>query len=351
MKTTVNGMERKEGRFGTIFLLLVVIAVELFVGWLLKPSSISMANIQVILFAVTVNGIFAIGQSLVLLVKEIDLSVAANMVFSQMAAVYLTDAIYEGATGTEGTLIGNSGQMTDGWVMVVVLTLLIATGVGFANGVIVAKLKIPAFIATVGMQFMILGGALVISNGTPIFFLNMTETKFLGNATLANTIPVSTIIFVAIGLFMVFLCKNTTFGSRMYATGGGPKAARLSGINTARWKIIAYAVCGLMVGVAGIIAMSRMQGIEITQATDGNYEMHSIAIAIIGGIAVNGGKGSIAGTMLGAAIFTILLNILNLQGLMDYYQEAITGAVIVVISIVRQRSESKRLKELKIIEI
>jgi ribose/xylose/arabinose/galactoside ABC-type transport system permease subunit len=351
MKIKHNGIGLGEGERGTILLLMIVIAVELLIGWLLKPSSLSMANIQVILFAVTINGIFAIGQSLVLYVQEIDISVAANMVFSQMSAVYLTNALYANILGSNGTLIGNSGQMTDGWLLVVMLTLLIATGVGFANGVIVTKLKIPAFIATVGMQFMVLGGALIVSNGTPIFFLNMGETKFLGNAVLGKALPFSTILFVAIGILLVFLCKKTAFGMRMYATGGGLRAAKLSGIDTDKGKIIAYAVCGLMVGIAGIISMSRMQGIEITQATDSNFEMNSIAIAIIGGIAVNGGKGNIVGTMLGAIIFTILLNILNLQGFMDYYQEAITGVVIVAISIVRQRNESKRLKDLRIIEI
>lgn len=351
MKTNVGDIRLGKGTRGTVYLLLIVIVAELFIGWLLRPSSLSLANIGVIFFAITINGIIAIGQSMVLYVKEIDLSVAGNMVFSQLSAVYLTNSIYANVFNSGGTLIGKSGQMTDGWLLVVMLTVLIAIGIGFLNGIIVTKLKIPAFITTLGMQFVLLGGALIVSRGTPIFFLDMPETKFIGNAAIADIVPVSTIIFIATGIFMMFLFANTRFGARMSATGGGLKAARLSGINTDKWKIIAYMVCGLLVGVAGVILMSRMQGIEITQATDGNYDMNSIAIAIIGGIAISGGKGNILGTMLGAAVFTILLNMLNLQGLMDYYQKAITGVVIVVISIVRQRSESKRLKELKIIEI
>ena len=332
------------------YLLLIVLIAEVFIGWLINPTLLSPMNIQVILFACTLNGIISIGQSLVLVSKEIDLSVGANLVFAPILAVNVTNIIYGAATGT-GILQGKSGFMTGGWELVVILTLVFAVVVGIGNGLIVTKLKIPAFIATIGMQFLLKGLSYMISNGIPIFIKDVEASKFIGNASIGNIVPISVLVFIAIGLFMIFLCNKTKFGMRLYATGGGLKAAKLSGINTDKWKIIAYAVCGLMVGVAAIISMSRLQGIEITQATKGNYDMNSIAISIIGGIALSGGKGSIAGTMQATGIIAILLNILNIQGLMSYYQLFFTGCIIVVIAIIHQKNESKRLKELKIIEI
>ncbi len=348
-------MEKKLERsnkkgFLSRYLLLLVLVIEIFVGWLINPNLLTPMNIQVILFACTLNGIISIGQSLVLISKEIDLSVGANLVFAPILAVNVSSIVYQVTTGA-GILQGKSGFMTGGWEMVVVLTLVFAVIVGVGNGLIVTKCRIPAFIATIGMQFLLKGVSYIVSNGIPIFIKDVEASKFIGNASIGNVVPVSVLVFVAIGLVILFLCNRTKFGMRLYATGGGLKAAKLSGINTDKWKIIAYAVCGLLVGVAAIMSMSRLQGIEITQATKGNYDMNSIAISIIGGIALSGGKGSIAGTMQATAIIAILLNILNMQGLMAYYQLFITGCIIVVIAIIHQKNESRRLKELKIIEI
>ena len=345
---TLNAIKRQ--RFTSRYLLLVVLVAEIIVGWIISPNLLSPANIQVILVACTLNGIISTGQSLVLLSKEIDLSVGANLVFAPILAVNVSNIFYKMTTGT-GILQGKTGYMTGGWALTVILTLIFATIVGIANGVIVTKCKIPAFIATLGMQFFLKGMSYVISSGIPVFFQNMGETRFIGNTMICNVIPISFLLFVLLGIIVIFLCSKTRIGTRLYATGGGLKAARLSGINTDRWKIIAYAVCGLMVGIAAIISMSRIQGIEISQASRGNYDMNSIAISIIGGIALSGGKGSILGTMQATMIVGILLNILNMQGLMSYYKQFITGCLIVVISIAHQRSESKRLARLKIIEI
>lgn len=343
-------MQTKRKGILSKYLLLIVLIIEIFIGWLINPNLLTPMNIQVILFACTLNGIISIGQSLVLIAKEIDLSVGANLVFAPIFAVNTANIITEATSGVE-ILQGKSGFLTGGWELVVLLTIIFAVAVGLANGLIVTKCKIPAFIATIGMQFLLKGLSYVVSNGIPIFIQDVEESKFIGNACIADVVPISVLVFIVIGLVMIMMCSKTKFGTRLYATGGGLKAAKLSGINTDRWKIIAYVMCGLMVGIAAIISMSRLQGVEITQATKGNYDMNSIAISIIGGIALSGGKGSIAGTMQATGIIAILLNILNMQGLMSYYQLFFTGCIIVVIAIIHQKNESRRLKALKIIEI
>lgn len=329
-------------------LLFVVLVVEIIIGRLLSPSFLAPANIQVILFACTINGLISIGQSLVLISKEIDLSVAANLVFAPMLAVYTTSFLNKLLTG-EGILQGSTGFMTDGWAMVVVMTLVFGSLVGLINGLIVTKMKVPSFVTTIGMSFFLQGTSYLVTNGVPIVFQNLEEAKLIGNSSLGGVIPVSFIIFILVGILIIFINKKTKFGMRLYSTGGSIQATRLSGINTDTWKIIAYTFCGLLVGIAAIMAMSRTQGIDITQST--GYELNSIAIAIMGGIAISGGKGSIAGTIQATLIVAILLNILSVQGLMNYYQTAITGVIIIVLSIMYKRSESKRLKQLKIIEV
>lgn len=331
------------------YMLLIVIVIELVIGYLLNPVFLTTMNITVILFACTLNGIMSIGQSLVLIAKEIDLSVGANLIFAPVFGTYTADAILKAATG-EGILQGTTGIMTGGWALVVVLTLVYATAVGLGNGFIVTKLKIPAFIATIGMQFVLKGLCYIISNGVPIFMQGVEESKAVGNYSVGGVVPISVILFVAIGLFFLFLCTKTKFGMRLYATGGNLKAAKLSGINTDHWKRVAYVLSGLLVGVASIMYMSRMQGLEISQTASG-MEMNTLAIAIIGGISISGGSGSIAGTIQATFILAILLNILNLMGLMQYWQQFITGALVVVIAVLHKRADSKRLQQLKIIEI
>lgn len=329
-------------------LLLLVLIAEIIICYLINSFFLMPTNIQVILFACTINGIISIGQSLVLIAKEIDLSVGANLVFAPMAAVYTTHFFYTIFTGT-GILQGSTGYMHGGWGMVVVLTLVFSTLVGLLNGLIVTKGRVPAFITTIGMQFFLRGISFIVTKGVPIFFQNVEGSWFVGNASLGGVVPISVIIFFLVGLFVTFITSQTRFGMRLYSTGGGLRAAKLSGINTDRWKIIAFMLCGLLVGIASIMYMSRLQGVDITQST--GFEMTSIAISIIGGIAISGGKGSIVGTMQATIIIAILLNILNLQGLMQYYQAAITGIVIVVIAIIHKVNESKRFKKLKIIEV
>jgi ribose/xylose/arabinose/galactoside ABC-type transport system permease subunit len=329
-------------------LLLLVIVVEIAIGYLINPSLLTPSNIQVILFACTLNGLISIGQSLMLIAKEIDLSVGANLVFAPMLAVYTTNIFYNIFTGT-GILQGTTGFMTGGWAMVVLLTLVFGALLGLVNGLIVTKLKVPAFVTTIGMAFFMKGMAYVMTSGVPISFQNMEETKFVGNTSLFDVIPISVIIFIIVGLLIIFINSRTKFGMRLYATGGAEKAAKLSGINTGKWKTIIFTLCGFLVGIAAVMSMSRIQGVDITQSA--GYDLNSIAISIMGGIAISGGRGSISGTMQATLIVAILLNILSLQGLMAYYQTAITGVVIIILAIIYKRNESKRLKQLKIIEV
>jgi len=329
-------------------LLWLVVIAELAAGYALNSAFLTPMNITVILFACTLNGLLALGQSLVLIAREIDLSVGANLIFAPMLAIYTTNYLSLHLVGTP-TLIGSTGMMTGGWTAVMALTLLYAVAIGLLNGLIVTRLLVPSFITTIGMAFFLKGMSNVITNGQPIAFRNLDEAAYLGNVTLWDVVPLSFVIFVSIALVLAFLSSHTRFGMRLYATGGGLKAAGLAGINTDRWRLVSFVLCGLMVGIASILFVSRMQGLDIHQTSA--FELNSIAISIMGGIAISGGRGSLIGTMLATIIVAILLNILNLAGFGAFYQSAITGLIVLVLAILYQRRQSQRLKARKVVEV
>lgn len=326
--------------------LIPAIIVIIIVGFLLKPTFLSAANIQVILLSCSVYGFIAIAQSVVLIAREIDLSVGVNMVFSGTCSIYIANFLIQAFTGTQ---ILHAGFVTGGYPLLVIFTVLLAAGVGLLNGVIVVKAKIPSFISTLGMSYTLQGIGYLLTKGIPLFYKDMPDAVFIGNFDVANVIPLSLIILIVAAVILYIMYSKTKFGMRMYSTGGNEKAAIFSGINTGKWKIIAFTLAGLLVGIGSLLYSSRLQGVDVSQGT--GYNMTSIAIAIIGGISLTGGKGSIAGTVQATFIFAMLINILNLQGLMGYYSQAITGGVIIAIAVLHKREESKRLKALKIIEI
>jgi ribose/xylose/arabinose/galactoside ABC-type transport system permease subunit len=326
----------------------VVLIVELIIGYSLNSAFLSPMNISVILFASTLNGLLALGQSLVLISREIDLSVGANLIFAPMLAIYTTHYLSVYLTGAP-TLIGSTGFMTGGWEVVLVLTLIYSAAIGLLNGLIVTKLLVPSFITTIGIAFFLKGMANVATNGQPISFRDLPQSSFIGNSTLWDVVPVSFAVFVAIGFLLAFLTTQTKFGMRLYSVGGNPTAAHFAGINTDLWKVLSFVLCGLMVGIAAIMLMSRAQGLDIHQTSA--FELNSIAIAVMGGIAISGGRGSLIGTMLATVVVAVLLNILNLAGFGSFYQSAIAGLIVVILAVVYQRRESRRLRERLMVEV
>jgi ribose/xylose/arabinose/galactoside ABC-type transport system permease subunit len=144
-------------------------------------------------------------------------------------------------------------------------------------------------------------------------------------------LPASFIIFAAVTAFMVFLMNKTKFGNRIYSIGGNLRAAKFSGINTAKWKAIAFAFSGLCVGIAALLYCSRMQSIETVQGS--GYEMTSIAIAVIGGTTMDGGRGKLENSFIASIILAMVLNLMSLRGLVSWYQTMFIGVIIVAAAI------------------
>lgn len=304
----------------TDYVLLILIAASIIAGLLLSPSFLSVPNLQNIMFSCCVYGILAIGQTMVMLVKEIDLTIGSMIAFSTLLAIDLNGRIL----GVKG--IGSGNFVQGNWTLIVLLALAIGVVMGFIIGAIVVFCRIPSLIATLGVMTAISGYVYILSGGYSLYLTKMANVKWLGNATV-GVIPVCFIIFLCIGAILWLLLKFSKFGARIYAVGGNERAAQYAGINTGKWKIIAFTISGFCAAVAAVIYCSRNQAAGALQGS--GYEMTAIAICVIGGVTLEGGKGELLGTMLAALTLSIILNILSLVGLKSWYQTLTCGLIII----------------------
>ncbi len=295
-------------------LLALVVVVSI-----LSPSFLSVTNIFNILRQTSVNGIIAAGMTFVILTGGIDLSVGSILAISGAICASL--------------LV--SGQSM---IVAILAALVVGALVGFLNGVIITKGKLQPFIATLATMTVFRGLTLVYTNGNPITLgsgdlaLNFGQ---IGGGKLFG-IPTPAIIMIFTFALCAYVLKNTQMGRYTYALGSNEEATRLSGVNTDKIKIAVYTISGILAAVAGIIITSRLFSAQPT-AGDG-YELDAIAAVVLGGTSLTGGKGKIAGTIIGALIIGILSNALNILDVSSYYQMMVKGAVILVAVLLDRKS-------------
>ncbi|KAF1021702.1 MAG: Ribose import permease protein RbsC [Paracidovorax wautersii] len=292
-------------KLGPFFALLVV-GVGLAA---LSPDFMTVGNLMNVMRQVSINALIAFGMTLVILLGGIDLSVGAILAVSSVITAML---------------------MKDGWDPMLCTALGIASGalMGLANGLLIAKGKVAPFIATLGMMTVLRGLSLVLSNGSPISGLDSDFFTLLGGGYVAGWVPVPVVwMLLAFAVFW-FVLRKTVFGRHVYATGGNPEAARLSGVKTDRVQIGVYTLSGMMAAMAGVILTSRLNSAQPKAGT--GYELDAIAAVVLGGTSLAGGRGWIFGTLMGALIIGVLNNGLNLMGVSSFYQQVIKGAVILL---------------------
>jgi ribose transport system permease protein len=299
--------------------LLVLIAI----GAAVSPTFLQIDNLQNILISISTIGTLALGQTLVMLVREVDLSVGSLMAFGPIAAI-VTAAAVLGAGDV--AVIEGGNYVTNGMTLIVLFTLAVSTVVGLLNGVLTVKAKAPSLIVTLGMLYMLRGAAYLLSGGHPLYLTRLEGYSWLGTAQF-GLLPLSFLVFLALGIGTVLVLKYTRVGTRVYSTGDNEKAAIFSGVKADFWKIAAFAFSGFCAGLAALIYTSRLESVEAAQSA--GYELVAIAIAVIGGTTLQGGRGNISGTILAAVILGVVINILSLLGLVAWYQTIIIGFVII----------------------
>ncbi|OGD14095.1 permease [Candidatus Atribacteria bacterium RBG_19FT_COMBO_35_14] len=288
------------------------------------PHFFAMSNFLNITRQSSINAILAIGQTMVIIGAGIDLSVGAVLALSaSMSAVAVS---YWGLNMAVGILLGlGTGALT-----------------GFITGVIITKGRIPDFVATLAMMTTARGLALILTQGLPVPS-HFTALKlvgylpagliWLGSGDILG-VPVPALITVAITILGWMIMTRTTLGRAIYAVGGNREAARISGINFVRTKIITYTIMGLLAGVAGIVLTGRLNSANALMA-DG-AELQSIAAVVIGGTNLFGGEGGVVGSLIGAFIMGILGNGLNLLNVSAFWQRVILGLIIISVVVFDQ---------------
>ncbi|MBD8511550.1 ribose ABC transporter permease [Photobacterium sp. 2_MG-2023] len=293
----------------SLIALLLLIAVVSF----LNPNFFTADNILNILRQTSVNAIIAVGMTLVILTAGIDLSVGSVLALCGAFAASLIAIEVP--------------------VLIAVPTALLAgAALGAISGIIIAKGKVQAFIATLVTMTLLRGVTMVYTDGRPVS-TGFTDTAdafaWFGTGYVLG-IPVPVWLMVVVFAAVWYLLNHTRFGRYVYALGGNESATRLSGINVDRVKIGVYAICGLLAALAGIIVTSRLSSAQPTAGM--GYELDAIAAVVLGGTSLMGGKGRIMGTLIGALIIGFLNNALNLLDVSSYYQ-MIAKAVVILLAV------------------
>lgn len=291
-----------------IALILLIVVVSF-----LNPNFFTTGNILNILRQTSVNAIIAVGMTLVILTAGIDLSVGSVLALCGAFAA---------------TLIAMEVPV----MVAVPVALFSGAALGALSGIIIAKGKVQAFIASLVTMTLLRGVTMVYTEGRPIStgFTDVADSfSWIGTGYLLG-VPVPIWLMVIVFASVWYLLNHTRFGRYVYALGGNESAARLSGINVDKVKVGVYAICGLLAALAGLIVTSRLSSAQPTAGM--GYELDAIAAVVLGGTSLAGGKGRIMGTLIGALIIGFLNNALNLLDVSSYFQ-MIAKAVVILLAV------------------
>ncbi|NDL55691.1 ABC transporter permease [Phytoactinopolyspora mesophila] len=288
---------------GTVLALVALIA---FFGVMRPDAFLTFANLRNLLLQIAILTIIAVAQTVVMVVGNFDLSVGTNATLSGATAAAL--------------MVGGTSMP-----VAIAIGLLVGTLVGVANGILVAFAGLSALVATLASMTTIGGLAFLVTDGTTLYgmpeaFGWFGQSRHLG-------IPMPVIFAAVIALVIWLVLRFSTTGRRWYAVGGSAEVARLSGINVRWMRFFAFTVAGSVAALGGIILVSRLGSASATSAN--NYMMLAVAAALLGMTVLKSGQANIGGTLVGVAIIGVMSNGLNIIGVNTYYQQVLTGLIIV----------------------
>jgi simple sugar transport system permease protein len=300
------------------FTMYPVLLLLVIVGALVAPRFLTAINLLNILEQVSVLGLTTIGLTFVVLIGRLDLSLEGIVGFAPMlAAVMLVPAT-----------AGGFGIELPGW-MGLIVALGTAGMIGLFNGFMVVRVGLNPFISTLGLLVLLRGGVLIISNGRSIYSPGKALT-FLGSGKVFG-LPLSVIVFVVVATVVGLVFQYHRYGRALYAVGGNEGAARAAGINVERIIWSAFFFAGLLAGLAGVLMTGRLDSAVTTQGE--GIIFSAFAAAVIGGVSLGGGKGTIIGVVSGVLLIGVINNLLTLAQVASFYVQASTGAVIIIAAV------------------
>jgi len=305
--STTSGSHRLQNMLRRYSVALILLAISL-VFAVTSPNFLEPSNLLNIGLQTSIIAIVAIGMTFTILTAGIDLSVGSVMALSGALAAGL--AVRNGL----------------GTVPAILLALLAGTAFGAINGTLIVRGGIPPFVATLATLAVARGLTLVYTQGRPIAGLDKSFV-WLGNGRILG-LPVPVILMIAAAIIAWVVLRQTRFGLYVYATGGNEETTRLAGVSPVRIKLAVYMISGFMAALGGVLLTARLASAQPNAAT--GWELDAIAAPVLGGVSLFGGVGGVVGTIIGAFIIGVLRNGLNLLRVPSYYQQVITGVVLVL---------------------
>lgn len=314
-----KSITRMLGSYGMVFVLIALIVIFT----ILSNRFLTSDNIFNILRQVSIVGIISVGMTFIMLTGGIDLSVGS----------------VAGFAGVGAALLMTEQSMNP--VLAAIIMCLFGIGLGLASGFFISKLKVPPFIATLGMMVSIRGLAYIITGGLPVFGFDASYTQ-LGQGYL-GPIPIPVLIMVGVFAFGIIFLTKTRAGRHIYGVGGNEEASRLSGVNVSKIKFLVYAVGGFMSALAGLVILARTNSGQ-PKAGEG-YEMDVITAVVLGGVSMQGGQGRLYMVIVGVLIMGILQNGMTMLGVNEYVQQFVRGMVLIAAVAFDSFMGSRRAKE------
>ena len=314
---------KKVGGFLLNNAVVIMIIISAIAVGISNPNFFGMYNIKNLLMNVSVRVVIAFGIAAVLIMRNNDLSAGRQVGFAGcIAATLLQRADYVQKVYPDLPELNM-------WLVCILLMIGFALTFGLINGLVVSKMHVPAFIGTYGMQTVIYGICLVYTGAQPIGGLIEKYTNWAAGSVFGiDFLPNLGVVALLVGLFIWFLFNHTPFGKKMYAIGGNPNAASVSGINIDRMTIISYMLAAALFALAGFMLGAKAGGTSAALAA--GYELFAIAGCTIGGVSTNGGIGKVSGIVIGVLVFEILKIEMQFVGVDVAYTYVVQGIVIVI---------------------
>src|SRR5262252_2378718 len=328
-KTDVIGLL---ARFAPLIFLILLMA-----GFAIgEPRFLTPLNLFNILRQVSIYGLLAIGMTFVILTAGIDLSIGSLLAFAGLVAA----AVAKGGLAGRFTVGAAQDAAGYGWGLAALAAIVVGLACGWLQGLAITRLKVPPFVVTLGGMSAFRGAALLFAAGGPISGFQPSFTWW-GQGKI-GPVPVPVIIFLAAAALAHVTLRYTRYGRQVYAVGGNPEAARLSGLNVNRVIASVYVIMGFFAGLGSFVLAARLNSAEAVAGT--GYELTVIASVVIGGTSLFGGVGTIFGTVIGTILIGVLLNGLVLMNVSSYIQQIIIGIIIVLAVAFDTFAKSRRRK-------
>jgi len=308
------------------FLILTVLVVAFAIAS--QGAMISGANIENVLVQSAIRGIAACGQALVVLTAGLDLSVSGVVAVSMMVGASLI------TSNPQVSLLGSAISP----LLALPIMLVVATGFGLVNGYLVARFRLPALVVTLG-TWQIGNGLAYQVTGKGFVDKIPLDIAAIGQGQLLS-LPIPIILLFAIVGASYFLLHHTSFGTEVYAIGGNPRTAFISGVQVRRVRILVFGIAGLLYGVGAVLSMSSY--LSATMAQTSGLELSTISAVAIGGVSLSGGKGTMIGVLLGTLIIGVVDNGLSILGVGPAYQAILKGAIVIVAVLADAMSQRAR---------